>query len=133
MQITAEQIVREAKEHQEEDFKPPTQKIADVEELAEYRLQKRKEFEDLIRRVYWNESVWVKYAKWEESRRTSRARARCGSARWITTTALTRCGSSTRETDSNGLSTTRETCGTEPSISSLVSTSSGTSTYTWRR
>ena len=75
MQITAEQIVREAKEHQEEDFKPPTQKIADVEELAEYRLQKRKEFEDLIRRVYWNESVWVKYAKWEESQKDF-ARAR---------------------------------------------------------
>ena len=94
MQITAEQIVREAKEHQEEDFKPPTQKIADVEELAEYRLQKRKEFEDLIRRVYWNESVWVKYAKWEESQKDF-ARARSvWSARWITTTALTRCGSS---------------------------------------
>ena len=53
----------------------PTQKIADVEELAEYRLQKRKEFEDLIRRVYWNESVWVKYAKWEESQKDF-ARAR---------------------------------------------------------
>ena len=58
--------MREAKEHQEEDFKAPALKIADVEELAEYRLKKRKEYEDLIRRVYWNESVWVKYARWEE-------------------------------------------------------------------
>jgi crooked neck len=66
-QITAEQIVREAKEHQEEAFKAPALKIADVQELQEYRLKKRKEFEDNIRRVYWNESVWVKYAKWEES------------------------------------------------------------------
>ena len=67
--------MREAKEHQEEDFKAPALKIADVEELAEYRLKKRKEYEDLIRRVYWNESVWVKYARWEESQKDF-ARAR---------------------------------------------------------
>lgn len=67
--------MREAKERQEEDYKAPKQKIADIEELAEYRLKKRKEFEDLIRRVYWNESIWVKYAKWEESQKDF-ARAR---------------------------------------------------------
>ena len=67
--------MREAKERQEDDFKPPQRTIADAEELAEYRLQKRKEFEDLIRRVYWNESVWVKYARWEESQKDF-ARAR---------------------------------------------------------
>ena len=66
MQITAEQIVREAKEHQEEEFRAPKQKISDPEELAEYRLKKRKEFEDLIRRVRWNNAIWVKYAVWEE-------------------------------------------------------------------
>ena len=59
-QITAEQILREAKELQEQDFKPPRQKISDEAELAEYRLRKRKEFEDLVRRVRWNASVWVK-------------------------------------------------------------------------
>ena len=61
-QITAEQILREAKELQEQDFKPPKQKITDEAELAEYRLRKRKEFEDLVRRVRWNASVWVKVA-----------------------------------------------------------------------
>ena len=87
--------MREAKEHQEEDFKAPALKIADVEELAEYRLKKRKEYEDLIRRVYWNESVWVKYAKWEESQKDfARARA-SGNVRWITTTARFPSGSST--------------------------------------
>ena len=60
MQITAEQILREARELQEQDFKPPTQKITDPTELAEYRLRKRKEYEDLVRRVRWNQSVWVK-------------------------------------------------------------------------
>ncbi|KAG6408063.1 hypothetical protein SASPL_131065 [Salvia splendens] len=29
----------------------------------------RKELEDLIRRGRWNKSVWVKYAKWEESQK----------------------------------------------------------------
>ena len=34
---------------------------ADPEELAEYRLRKRKEFEDLLRRVgRWQPGVWVK-------------------------------------------------------------------------
>jgi len=60
VQITAEQILREARELQEQDFKAPKQKITDETELAEYRLRKRKEFEDLVRRVRWNSSVWVK-------------------------------------------------------------------------
>ncbi len=60
MQITAEQILREAKELQEQDFKPPKQKISDPAELAEYRLRKRKEYEDLVRRVRWNLSIWIR-------------------------------------------------------------------------
>ncbi|CAM6074044.1 unnamed protein product [Sphagnum tenellum] len=75
VQITAEQILREARERQEAEIRPPKQKITDAEELAEYRLRKRKEFEDLIRRVRWKTSVWVKYAQWEESQRDF-ARAR---------------------------------------------------------
>lgn len=75
VQITAEQILREARERQEAEIRPPKQKITDAEELAEYRLRKRKEYEDLIRRVRWNTSVWVKYAQWEESQKDF-ARAR---------------------------------------------------------
>lgn len=63
LQITAEQILRESQALQEQDFKPPTQKVTDPTELAEYRLRKRKEFEDLVRRVRWNQSVWVKVAR----------------------------------------------------------------------
>ncbi|KAL0291527.1 UNVERIFIED_CONTAM: Pre-splicing factor CLF1, partial [Sesamum radiatum] len=55
--------------------KKETEKITDATELGDYRLRKRKEFEDLIRRVRWNKSVWVKYAKWEESQKDY-ARAR---------------------------------------------------------
>ncbi|CAM6098606.1 unnamed protein product [Calypogeia fissa] len=75
IQITAEQILREARERQEAEIRPPKQKITDEEELGEYRLRRRKEFEDLIRRVRWNTSVWVKYAQWEETQKDF-ARAR---------------------------------------------------------
>ncbi|GAB4834529.1 Crooked neck-like protein 1 [Ancistrocladus abbreviatus] len=66
IQITAEQILREARERQESEIRPPKQKITDPTELADYRLRKRKELEDLIRQVRWNIGVWVKYAQWEE-------------------------------------------------------------------
>ncbi|CAL0311399.1 unnamed protein product [Lupinus luteus] len=69
VQITAEQILREARERQEAEIRPPKQKITDPTELGEYRLRKRKEFEDLIRRVRWNVGVWIKYAQWEESQK----------------------------------------------------------------
>ena len=37
VQITAEQLLREAHERQEPTYKPPKQKITDGEELQEYR------------------------------------------------------------------------------------------------
>lgn len=49
MQVTAEQIVREARERQEDDYKAPTARLTDPEEIAEYRMEKRKFFEDSIR------------------------------------------------------------------------------------
>ncbi|KAE8125962.1 hypothetical protein FH972_020722 [Carpinus fangiana] len=70
IQITAEQILREARELQKaEKIRPPKQKITDADELAEYCLLKRKEFEDRVRQVRWNTSVWIKYAQWEESQK----------------------------------------------------------------
>ncbi|KAK1554660.1 hypothetical protein Q3G72_015447 [Acer saccharum] len=77
IQISAEQILREAPKRQEAEIRPPKQKITNSAELADYRLRKRKEFEDLIRRgVQWNISVWIKYAQWEESQKDfNRARS----------------------------------------------------------
>ncbi|KAL5200141.1 hypothetical protein ABZP36_021344 [Zizania latifolia] len=76
VQITAEQILREARERQEPEIRPPKQKITDSIELSEYRLRRRKEFEDVIRRVRWNVNAWVKYAKWEEQQQDfTRARS----------------------------------------------------------
>ncbi|KAL7150476.1 hypothetical protein ABFS83_05G114400 [Erythranthe nasuta] len=67
--ITAEQIICEARELQEAEIRPPKQRITDSAELVDYRLRKRKEYEDLIRRVHWNKGVWIKYANWEESQK----------------------------------------------------------------
>ncbi|KAF2927025.1 hypothetical protein DAI22_06g171700 [Oryza sativa Japonica Group] len=60
---------------QEPEVRPPKQKIADSVELSEYRLRRRKEFEDAIRRARWSVGAWVKYARWEE-RQGDFARAR---------------------------------------------------------
>ena len=73
MQITAEQIVRESTERAEEVYKAPTRKIADSEELREYRYEQRKSFEDRVRGVYSETRAWIRYAKWEEDKGTCRA------------------------------------------------------------
>ncbi|KAI7885111.1 TPR-like protein [Lichtheimia hyalospora FSU 10163] len=68
VQITAEQILREAHDRRlEPTHSIPKQKISDLEELSEFRQRKRKEFEDNIRKNRLNVSNWLKYASWEES------------------------------------------------------------------
>ena len=73
-QITAEQIVREAKDLQLEDaYQKPKTIITDEQELAEYRLRERKKFEDEVRRVgRFALTIWVKYATWEEKQKDLR-------------------------------------------------------------
>lgn len=66
VQITAEQILRDAFDQREALTKPPEWEITDKEELNEYRLKKRREYEGRIlsgRKVIANFTV---YAKWEE-------------------------------------------------------------------
>ncbi|KAK0411411.1 hypothetical protein QR680_005641 [Steinernema hermaphroditum] len=68
LQITAEQLLREAKERELEISAPPPRiKITDPEELAEFNRKRRKEFEDNIRKNRLQIANWVKYGKWEES------------------------------------------------------------------
>ena len=67
LQITAEQILREAKERQAAPKPILKQKIADQDELLEYQLGKRKTFEDAVRRNRTAIGAWIKYAAWEES------------------------------------------------------------------
>lgn len=70
MQITAEQILREARERQEdENYTAPAQKITDPEELAIYRLKERKHFEDRLRMNRNAIGTWLKYAAFEEAQR----------------------------------------------------------------
>ncbi|KAF7763681.1 hypothetical protein Agabi119p4_8218 [Agaricus bisporus var. burnettii] len=67
VQITAEQILREAQERQEPTFRAPKQRVEDFEELSEYQGRKRKEFEERIRRTRGNIREWLQYANWEAS------------------------------------------------------------------
>ena len=66
IQITAEQIVKEAQAHRTDELKIPIQRINDEDELDEYKLKKRRDFEDQIRRNRYNIHLWIKYAEWEE-------------------------------------------------------------------
>ncbi|ESK94476.1 pre-mrna-splicing factor clf1 [Moniliophthora roreri MCA 2997] len=67
IQITAEQLLREAQERQESAFRAPRQRVEDFEELHEYRGRKRKEFEERIRRTRGSIKEWLQYANWEAS------------------------------------------------------------------
>ncbi|KAG7196847.1 hypothetical protein KM043_014010 [Ampulex compressa] len=70
IQITAEQLLREAKERDLEILPPPPkQKISDPHELADYQHRKRKAYEDNIRKNRMVISNWIKYAQWEESQK----------------------------------------------------------------
>nr|CAB3233887.1 crooked neck-like protein 1 [Phallusia mammillata] len=68
VQITAEQLLREAKERELELLPPPPKrKITDPQELEEYKLKKRKGFEDLLRKNKSSIQNWIKYAAFEDS------------------------------------------------------------------
>jgi Uncharacterized conserved protein, contains HAT (Half-A-TPR) repeat len=66
IQISAEQIIREAADRQEPHILDPVTKIHDAEEYQSYLSSRRKHFEDNIR--YRREHIgnWVKYARFEE-------------------------------------------------------------------
>ncbi|KAK7193411.1 NineTeen Complex (NTC) component [Paraphaeosphaeria sporulosa] len=76
IQISAEQLLREAVDRQDEKLKAPTQRFADMEELHEFQGRKRKEFEDYVRRNRINMNNWMRYAQWElEQKEFRRARS----------------------------------------------------------
>ncbi|KAN0006756.1 hypothetical protein ACTFIU_004947 [Dictyostelium citrinum] len=77
VQITAEQILRVAHENQQTLPKaPPKQVITDQEELEDYRLRKRQQYESLVGRNQKTPSIYIKYASWEESQKDlTRARS----------------------------------------------------------
>lgn len=67
IQITAEQIVLEARDRAMAAAPPPPKRhIADVAELREHRTSVRKDFEAKIKFNKNNLGTWLRYAKWEE-------------------------------------------------------------------
>ncbi|KAK0551813.1 NineTeen Complex (NTC) component [Tilletia horrida] len=78
VQITAEQLLREAQERQDPKFvaQENSVRLEDHEELQEFQARKRKEFEEAVRRTKINITAWVKYAVWEASQgQMARARS----------------------------------------------------------
>lgn len=76
VQISAEQLLREAVDRQDEGLQAPQQRFADLEELHEFQGRKRKEFEDYVRRNRVNLNNWTRYAAWElEQKEYARARS----------------------------------------------------------
>jgi len=76
IQISAEQILREAADRQEEHILEPIVKVHDAEEYQSHLADRRKMFEDNIR--YRREHIgnWVKYARFEEdNKELERARS----------------------------------------------------------
>ena len=66
VQITAEQLLREANERKEV-IRHSTRTVSDPEELYEVYLSKRRSFEESVRRNRGHISTWLKYASWEHS------------------------------------------------------------------
>ncbi|KAJ2726652.1 NineTeen Complex (NTC) component [Coemansia sp. Benny D115] len=77
IQITAEQLIREAYERQAPtEQKAPRQKVQDGEELSDYQMRRRREYEEAVRRNRINIGEWLRYASWEESQQeVDRARS----------------------------------------------------------
>ncbi|OMO75157.1 RNA-processing protein, HAT helix [Corchorus olitorius] len=66
IQITAEHIVANARHLSDAAVqRPAKRKLVDIDEVDDYRLKKRKEFEDNISRHRGDTSLWIKYAQWE--------------------------------------------------------------------
>lgn len=67
IQITAEQLLREAWERKESGPPAlPKLQITDKHELLEYQREERKTFETRIVRNREHTPLWIRYAKWEE-------------------------------------------------------------------
>lgn len=70
LQITAEQLLREAWERKESGPSAvPKQQITDHDELLEYQRTERQRFEMRIVRNRAHTPLWVRYARWEEDQR----------------------------------------------------------------
>ena len=75
IQISAEQLLREARERQideevstaQRESMLKRQQIHDPQELAMYQAQKRRDFEEKLRHTLHNLQSYLRYADWEAS------------------------------------------------------------------
>lgn len=65
IQITAEQLIADPDIHQLNTVKMPFQTLLGDEEIESYKANRRKEFEDVLRRQKLFVGKWIKYAEWE--------------------------------------------------------------------
>lgn len=72
VQVTAEQILRDAAEWQAREAKPTPHRLVDDQEMQQHRVKKRKDFEDMLRRQRHHIGTWIKYAIWEAAQRDFR-------------------------------------------------------------
>lgn len=72
VQITAEQILRDAVEWQGRENRMPNRTFVDQDELVYYKAQRRKDFEDKLRRQRHHMATWIKYALWEANQQDFR-------------------------------------------------------------
>ncbi|KJR88425.1 crooked neck [Sporothrix schenckii 1099-18] len=76
VQISAEQLLREAVDRQELPLQAPTTRFEDLEELHEYQGRKRREYENYVRRSRTSLKPWAQYAQFElEQKELARARS----------------------------------------------------------
>lgn len=69
VQITAEQILREASDRQIPEAPKIQMRVMNEEELEDFRAVKRKEFETMLRTKIHKLGVWLRYAHFEESQK----------------------------------------------------------------
>eukprot|EP00698_Gefionella_okellyi_P005677 TRINITY_DN15145_c0_g1_i1.p1 TRINITY_DN15145_c0_g1~~TRINITY_DN15145_c0_g1_i1.p1 ORF type:complete len:672 (-),score=174.63 TRINITY_DN15145_c0_g1_i1:46-2061(-) len=67
IQITAEQLLREASDRSSAPYRPVRERRPEGPELEMYRLNKRRQFEDKLRLNRLQTNVWFKYAAFEEA------------------------------------------------------------------
>eukprot|EP00915_Cephaloidophora_sp_WS-2016_P006272 GHVH01008260.1.p1 GENE.GHVH01008260.1~~GHVH01008260.1.p1 ORF type:complete len:635 (+),score=97.84 GHVH01008260.1:2218-4122(+) len=73
VQISAEQLLREATDRGSQGGSRPTQqRIVDSEEMGEFRTRKRQEFEDKLRSQRHHMSTWIQFATWEADQKEFR-------------------------------------------------------------
>ena len=81
LQITAEQLLLEARDRTEQEPHKTRSKLHDKEELMEYRSNRRRDYENMCQRNKMLVGNWTKYAKWEEKQgEYTRARSIFGRA-----------------------------------------------------